>query len=77
MKYKGLKQNFPKNQEQFPDIKVVDRHIYIRTVCARGDKKTDENFWKLWTLKTLSRTILKRSQDSVIASRGWIFILFP
>lgn len=70
--YKSLKQNFLENQENYPDIKVIDKYIYIRTAYARGDEQTDENCWKLWIPKALSKTILKRSHDSAVASHGGI-----
>lgn len=69
--YVTLRNNVLKDQASFPDIKVIDNFIYIRTKHASGGEE-DQNLWKLWIPKPLRNEILKRSHDSVIASHGGI-----
>lgn len=68
--YLKLKKNFLFNQNRFPDIKIIDRYIYIRTSFANGNKNEEENSWKLWIPEALRQSILNRSHDSVIAAHG-------
>lgn len=46
--YLQLKEKFQQNDEKFPDIKIVDRYIYIRLNFATGVVEIDQNSWKLW-----------------------------
>lgn len=70
--YLLLRNKFEDHKDNFPDIKVVDRYIYIRTTYASGVEEKDENLWKLWIPKALREPILRRSHDSVIAAHGGI-----
>lgn len=69
--YEALKLKIMENQEKFPDIKIVDRYVYIRTEHADGTSQ-EENMWKLWIPAELRKGVLLRLHDDVIAAHGGV-----
>lgn len=70
--YVTLRKKIEENESSYPDIKIMDRYIYIRTNFATGVVDVDDNSWKLWVPEGLRNDILKRFHDSVLASHGGI-----
>lgn len=68
--YKTLKERIRVDQEKLPDLKVVDKFVYIRTEHATGDEGQELNAWKLWVPLTLRKNVLEMAHDSKIASHG-------
>lgn len=70
--YITLKEKFEGNKIMYPDIKIMDRYIYIRTHFASGNNEIDENSWKLWVPTKLRPYVLNRCHNSVLAAHGGI-----
>lgn len=70
--YIQLRDKFQQNPEKFPDIKIIDRYIYIRLKFATGVDEIDQNSWKLWIPEGIRKDILARAHDSIIAAHGGI-----
>ncbi|XP_067635455.1 uncharacterized protein [Eurosta solidaginis] len=70
--YVTLKNKFRENQDKFPDIKVGDKIIYIRTEHARVDYKDDKSDWKVWVPDRLKTDTLKQAHDSITSSHAGV-----
>ncbi|XP_017478435.1 PREDICTED: uncharacterized protein K02A2.6-like [Rhagoletis zephyria] len=70
--YVTLKNKFSENPEKFPDIKIVDNLLYIRTEHAVGDGTEDKSTWKLWVPERLKNEALKQGHDSLTSSHAGI-----
>lgn len=66
--YKELKDKFVLQQSKFPDIKIADQFIYIKTEHATGIEAQDKSLWKLWVPTRLRADVLKQAHDSVVSS---------
>ncbi|XP_036346299.1 uncharacterized protein K02A2.6-like, partial [Rhagoletis pomonella] len=53
-----------------PDLKVVDKFVYIRTQHLAGSIDEDNNAWKLWVPERLRKDVIKRAHDSVITAHA-------
>lgn len=71
--YGGLKTKIRENQEKYPDIKVVDRFVYIRTEHYNGVDEHEQNCWKLWIPYGLRQELIARFHNSSTASHGGMF----
>ena len=70
--YKVLKTKILAQQENYPDIKIVDNFIYFRTEHYSGDKAQEIAAWKLWIPIKLRIKLIERAHDSKIAGHGGI-----
>lgn len=70
--YEDLKEKIRNNGEKYPDVKIVDTFIYIRTEHYRGDECQEELAWKLWIPEKLRISVLKRAHDSPITAHGGV-----
>lgn len=68
--YEELKERIRNHCEMFPELKVVDTFVYIRTKHYTGDEWQEELAWKLWIPENLRLTAVKRSHDSPVTSHG-------
>lgn len=68
--YIDLKRKIQQNSSSYPDIKIVDRFVYIRTDHYTGDDDQETLAWKLWIPKNLRNSILSRFHDTTIAAHG-------
>lgn len=68
--YQELKNKILCNQSKYPDIKLVDNYIYIRTGHYSGDDEQDDRCWKLWIPFNLRQEVLSRAHDSPICAHG-------
>ncbi|XP_036348058.1 uncharacterized protein K02A2.6-like, partial [Rhagoletis pomonella] len=70
--YATLKNKFSENPDKFPDMKIVDKLLYIRTEHAIGDDPEDKFTWKLWVPERLKHEALKQAHDSLTSSHAGI-----
>ncbi|KAL7725208.1 hypothetical protein ACLKA6_017526 [Drosophila palustris] len=56
--------------EDYPDVKVIDSYVYIRTEHSDGTEESGKNAWKLWIPKSLSTDVIQRAHDSVVTAHG-------
>lgn len=68
--YENLKSKIRSNQEKYPDLKIVDRYIYIRTRHYDGVVENEMNCWKLWIPEGLRTDLIIRFHNVPIASHG-------
>lgn len=70
--YADLKRKVTENSSAYPDVKVVDQFVYIRTEHYTGDKSQEQMSWKLWIPMGLREQVISRAHDSPICSHGGI-----
>ena len=68
--YVELKDKITAEPAKYPDIKAVDRYIYIRTNHYSGEESQEVNSWKLWVPKMLQKNVISRAHDDPVASHG-------
>lgn len=68
--YEDLKNRIQENEEKYPDIKIVDSFVYIRTEHTAGDPCQEENSWKLWIPTQLRNRVITRAHCSAITVHG-------
>jgi len=67
--YAALKIKFTNNLNKFPDIKIVDQFLHIRTAHADGNQMQDLA-WKLCVPETLREEVIRQAHDSVTSSHA-------
>lgn len=70
--YLELKAKINDNEGKYPDVKVIDNFIYIRTEHYSGNELQEEQAWKLWIPTNLRNQVICRAHDSPVASHGGI-----
>ncbi|KAL7723386.1 hypothetical protein ACLKA6_017777 [Drosophila palustris] len=45
--YTKLKEKIESNKESYPDIKIVDEYVYMRTLHYDGSEEGQQQCWKL------------------------------
>lgn len=70
LEYIELRNKISENKEKYPDIKVVDKFMYIRTEYYTGDSIQEENSWKLWVPFKLRKNVIERAHNDPIRSHG-------
>lgn len=68
--YMELKSKISENGSKYPDLRIVDKFVYIRTEHYSGDPQQEEGAWKLWIPKNLRQTLLSRFHCPSIAAHG-------
>lgn len=71
--YKELKDKIKTNESKYPDMKIVDNFVYIRTEHYSGNEIREQQAWKLWVPRNLQNQVIVRAHDSPIASHGGIY----
>lgn len=66
--YINLRVKVLENQEKFPDVKVMDRYVYIRTQHYDGNDNNENSAWKLWVPVGLRKSLITRFHDSLVFS---------
>lgn len=62
--YNQLKSKIRKNASQYPDVKIVDQFVYIRTDPYRGQLDQEDRCWKLWVPLQLRKSVISRSHNN-------------
>lgn len=68
--YQDLRHKITTNPSKYPDIKIADKYVYIRTEHYDGTDDNEQDCWKLWVPMGLRQDLLKRFHNSPIASHG-------
>lgn len=68
--YLDLIRKVTENSAKYPDIKVVEKFVYIRTEHYSGDPQQEQDSWKLWVPVQLRNDVIKRAHDSAITVHG-------
>jgi len=68
--YLQMKAKIIENSEQFPDLQVVDRFVYIRTEHVSGNEELDSAKWKLWVPEPLRASAIRQAHDSIVNAHG-------
>jgi len=68
--YLQMKARIIENSEQFPDLQVVDRFVYIRTEHVSGNEELDSAKWKLWVPEPLRASAIHQAHDSNVNAHG-------
>lgn len=63
-----MKEKFTLHQSKFPDIKISNQFIYIKTEHANGNKTHDNSMWKLWVPNRLRNEVFLQAHNTVISS---------
>lgn len=56
--YKNLRAKIQKDMSKYPDVKIIDQYIYIRTDHYRGHEDQENECWKLWIPRELRDELL-------------------
>lgn len=65
--YVEKKDLFLGNPDRFPDLKVVDNHIFKRTEPRASNVSTNDG-WRLWVPEGLTARLIKNAHDPPLAS---------
>lgn len=68
--YINLKNKILQNIAKYPDMKICDNFVYIRTSHYNGNLEEENDCWKLWVPLKLRNLVILRSHDSPIACHG-------
>lgn len=68
--YEIFKNRIRENQDKYPDIKVVDRYVYIRIDHYDGFEENEQNSWKLWIPEELRKDLIIQMHNYPTASHG-------
>ncbi|XP_046805711.1 uncharacterized protein LOC124419599 [Lucilia cuprina] len=68
--YLEMQDKKTQNQSKYPDVKVEDKYVYIRTEHYIGDEEQENLTWKLWIPYRLREDTIKRAHDSPTAAHG-------
>lgn len=68
--YKDLKYRIEQNSGKFPDVRVIDRYVYIRTNYYSDEENQENESWKLWVPSKLRESVIKRAHDIPTAGHG-------
>lgn len=68
--YELLKTKIKGNMSKYPDIKIVEKYIYIRTEHYSGTPEQEALTWKLWIPEKLRSSLITRFHNSPLASHG-------
>lgn len=68
--YQNLRTKISGNQDKYPDVKIIDGFVYIRTEHYDGHEENDQTCWKLWIPIGLRQDLLSRFHNSPTASHG-------
>lgn len=71
--YEMLKTKISENSSKYPDLKIIDKFVYIRTEHYVGDSTQEESAWKLWIPKNLRRKVISRFHISPVAAHGGMY----
>lgn len=66
--YSNLRVKVEDNRNKYPDVKVIDKYIYIRTGHYRGDEDQESECWKLWVPKDLRNDVVHRAHNSPVSA---------
>lgn len=69
-KYKKLLDTIRQNQENLPDLKIIDDFVYKRTTFYNGNLEDEDATWKLWMPDELKMNIIIRSHENNTAHGG-------
>jgi len=53
--YRQLRKNVANKENQYPDVKIIDQLVYIRTEHDDGTEASRQLCWKLWIPVSLTR----------------------
>jgi len=67
--YRDLKEKFTLQQSKFPDVKVSNQFIYMKTEHATGIEEQDKSLWKLWVPTRLRIDVLQQSSFYIVECR--------
>lgn len=68
--YKILRKKIQENASKYPDIRIVDKFVYIRIEHYTGNEDQEAYTWKLWIPEKMRIDIIKRFHNSPIAAHG-------
>lgn len=71
--YVELMNKIVQNEGKYPDVKIMDNFIYIRTEHYSGDEVEEQLAWKLWIPINLRNQVIRRFHDVPVASHGGIY----
>lgn len=70
--YKQLREKITQNQSKYPDVKVDDKYVYIRTEHYSGQEEQENTSWKLWIPNELYGDAIGRVHNTPTAAHGGI-----
>lgn len=70
--YVELINKIEKYASRYPDVRIVDKFVYIRTQPYNGDETQENSCWKLWVPLNLRNSVIRRAHDIPISSHGGI-----
>ncbi|XP_065369018.1 uncharacterized protein LOC135961445 [Calliphora vicina] len=68
--YLNLKDKILNEPHKYPDIKVKDKYVYLRTEHYSGNEEQEEKCWKLWIPHRLRKDVITRAHDDPVCSHG-------
>lgn len=70
--YQALRRRISGLPSNYPDVKIVDNFVYIRTDHYRGDTGQETACWKLWVPRNLRRDVIARAHDLPVSAHGGV-----
>lgn len=70
--YQTLRRKICESPSSYPDVKIVDKFVYIRVNHYQGDVEQESSCWKLWVPFKLRDSVIKRAHDLPISCHGGI-----
>lgn len=72
--YRKLCEETSSPDGNYPDLKVKDKHLYIRTQHTDGTALGEQLVWKLWVPHGLTESVIKNLHDTVTSADGGMAI---
>lgn len=71
--YQALRSKIQANQNKYPDLKIIDKFVYIRTDFYRGGEEQENSTWKLWIPNNLRQSVISRFHNPAIVAHGGMY----
>lgn len=68
--YRNLRSKIKDNPSKYPDLRIVENFVYIRTDHYTGDPGQEGLAWKLWIPEKLRSSVIVRFHSSPVAAHG-------
>ena len=68
--YTTLLETVHENTAKLPDLRISDNFIYKRVKFRKGIEDEEDNLWRLWVSKSLSKSIIENVHNSSMGCHG-------
>lgn len=68
--YRELRETIVKNKESLPDLRLSGKVVLKRVAFRNGFDDDEENLWRIWVPKPLTKSIIESAHDSNSSCHG-------